>query len=96
VAEAFLTGERGGENVCHGDGDPLNNRVTNLRWDNQSGNMKDALKHGTHQSVGQTCCKRGHEFTDENTYMHSGRRFCRSCARVRKEIRQLSIQNEGA
>lgn len=28
-------------------------------------------------------CKHGHEFTDENTYRHGGRRYCRVCLRRR-------------
>ena len=29
----------------------------------------------------QTHCKRGHEFTPENTYINAKRRFCRRCLR---------------
>jgi hypothetical protein len=29
----------------------------------------------------KTHCKHGHEFTDENTYMHDGERHCRVCRR---------------
>jgi len=29
-------------------------------------------------------CKRGHEFTPENTYVWRGLRFCRACQRIRK------------
>lgn len=28
-------------------------------------------------------CVNGHEFTPENIYMHSGRRYCRTCRRIR-------------
>ncbi len=31
----------------------------------------------------QKQCKRGHEFTDANTYMFNGARHCRACARAR-------------
>lgn len=33
--------------VCHNDGNPQNNIVTNLRWDTRSNNHKDSLAHGT-------------------------------------------------
>lgn len=33
---------------CHWDGNPQNNRLDNLRWDTQSANLYDAVKHGTH------------------------------------------------
>lgn len=28
-------------------------------------------------------CVNGHEFTDDNTYMHGGKRYCRECRRIR-------------
>ena len=37
----------------------------------------------------QTHCKRGHEFTPENTYRHSGRRHCRACQAVRRAPRYM-------
>lgn len=47
VCEAFH-GKRFGEmECCHNDGDPTNNKVTNLRWDTRSGNHADRLIHGT-------------------------------------------------
>ena len=33
--------------VCHGDGNPSNNRVGNLRWDTPAGNHADKKRHGT-------------------------------------------------
>lgn len=48
VARAFLGDPEDGSEVCHGDGDPQNNRVENLRWDSRSGNMLDKLAHDTH------------------------------------------------
>lgn len=32
--------------ACHGNGDPNDNALTNLRWDTRSGNMLDASRHG--------------------------------------------------
>lgn len=102
VAEAFLTGHRRGELVCHNDGNPANPVLSNLRWDTQSGNLRDTLIHGTHRSVGQTHCKRGHEFTPGSYYVYGTRRFCKACIKVRKresKIRALeaslvSLQSE--
>ena len=42
-------------NACHNDGNPSNNHISNLRWDNQKGNIKDALSQG----------KFNHRHTDE-------------------------------
>jgi len=32
---------------CHSDGNPSNNRLSNLRWDTRSANYDDARRHGT-------------------------------------------------
>jgi hypothetical protein len=39
---------------CHGDGDPANNRVENLRWDTPQANADDTLRHGR-RAVGSRC-----------------------------------------
>lgn len=36
-----------GEEACHNDGNPLNARLSNLRWDTHSGNEADKKLHGT-------------------------------------------------
>lgn len=36
-----------GQEGCHGDGNPANNHVENLRWDTRSANAADAIGHGT-------------------------------------------------
>ena len=36
-----------GMECCHKDGDPTNRNLSNLRWDTKSGNMQDAIRHGT-------------------------------------------------
>lgn len=38
-----------GMECCHNDGNSLNNRVENLRWDTPKNNQKDRIKHGTYQ-----------------------------------------------
>lgn len=35
--------------VCHEDGDGLNNKLSNLRYGTKSSNMEDKRRHGTHQ-----------------------------------------------
>lgn len=44
IATGFLPSEL---EVCHNDGDPLNNSVSNLRWDDRKGNHADKVRHGT-------------------------------------------------
>jgi len=40
----------------------------------------------------QTHCKRGHEFTPENTRIYRGRRACRQCSRTFSQIRWLELR----
>lgn len=41
------------------------------------------LRRGNHRNGRKTHCKRGHEFTPENTYVGpKGNRFCRECHRT--------------
>ena len=82
VLEAFRGSRPTGFVSCHNDGDPSNNRVDNLRWDSQSENLNDAVRHKTHYNTKKTACKRrGHPFSAENTYINptSGGRQCRAC-----------------
>lgn len=37
--------------VCHNDGNKENNNIDNLRYDTQSANIKDAIRHGTFSSL---------------------------------------------
>lgn len=76
----------GKPNVLHWDGDKTNNHPDNLRWGSQSENLRDAIRHGTYTSPQalKTHCKRGHPFSQENTYRPpSGGRYCRTCHNIR-------------
>jgi len=61
VLEAFVSKRPGKLVACHGDGDVNNNRLDNLRWDTQSNNHLDKIKHGTmplgdtHKNAVLTC-----------------------------------------
>lgn len=41
-------GPANGRQCCHGDGDPTNNNLSNLRWDSAQANQHDRLAHGTY------------------------------------------------
>lgn len=75
--------------VCHNDGDYLNNRASNLRWDTRSENHFDRVRHGQHHNSNKTHCIRGHEYTEENTYVTSkGWRQCRKCKPILVKARK--------
>jgi hypothetical protein len=44
---AFVGPAPAGFQACHNDGNPVNNALSNLRWDTPTGNVRDSIKHGT-------------------------------------------------
>lgn len=79
---------------CHGPAGSRVNHVSNLRWDTQSNNVIDQLRHGTHpKGATLDTCGRGHARTPENTYW---KRECKLCAhetaiaRGKKKGRQIA------
>lgn len=49
VLETFVGPPPDGHNAAHNNGNPRDNRLENLRWDTQKGNIADKKRHGTHQ-----------------------------------------------
>jgi hypothetical protein len=47
VLTAFVGPAPPGLVCCHNDGNPVNNRIENLRWDTYQANEDDKLRHGT-------------------------------------------------
>lgn len=47
VLEAFVGPRPTGLQACHNDGNPTNNKLSNLRWDTPKANTGDKEKHGT-------------------------------------------------
>lgn len=91
VLEAFV-GPRPTPNhdACHGDGDPLNNRLENLRWATKSENQRDRVRHGTHHEALKTACLRGHQFTEWNLVKSRlPHRACLSCNRAQRELSRM-------
>ena len=44
----------------------------------------------------RTSCRRGHEYTDENTRLYQGTRFCRACERERYRTERASPRGAAA
>lgn len=48
VLEAFVGPRPQNLEACHNDGNKINPKLNNLRWDTHSANQLDAVAHGTH------------------------------------------------
>lgn len=92
IAAAFFGPRPKGFDVCHGDGNPANNAVVNLRYDTKSANQLDNVAMGTHAYAAATQCKNGHEWTAQNTYRPPslGHRRCRTCRNEQRGRRKAA------
>lgn len=91
VMLAFVGPRPNGQEIRHLDGDPSNNRRSNLRYGTHAENMRDALDQGTwrNQNLPKTHCPQGHPYDEANTYFHVNKRTgwknrqCRACRTAR-------------
>ena len=82
MAQAFLPNPENLPLVRHLNDVKDDNRVENLAWGTSKDNTADMLRLGNHPNQKKTHCKRGHEFSPENTRIDStGKRTCRTCRR---------------
>jgi len=61
----------------------------------QKQNCRDTVERGRHPNASKTHCKKGHEFTEENTYVHptKGSRECYTCRKENKKQLKLNKKN---
>ncbi len=89
-----------GQEVCHNDGNTLNNRLDNLRYDTRRANNLDTVLHGTHGLASRAYCANSHEYTPENTAIRQRRdgstyRQCRECERIRGRASKKRRKEKG-
>lgn len=53
VLEAFVGPRPPGFECCHANDDGTDNRLTNLRWDTRSANVRDQVVNGLHNFLGE-------------------------------------------
>lgn len=78
-----------GMEVCHNDGNPENNHLSNLRYGTRSDNVQDMIRHKTHWCTRKTHCKRGHLLESPNlvpSTLKRGRRACLACDRAKRYV----------
>jgi hypothetical protein len=82
-----------GEFACHHCDNPRCCNPEHLYVGDHASNMRDKVARGrSHEAYrGMTHCRRGHEFTQVNTYLYRGSRTCRACARYRRERRRDAL-----
>lgn len=93
VLEAHVGPAPAGAIACHGNGDPSDNRLANLRWDTRSANALDAVRHSVGMSA-RTHCPQKHPLAAPNLAgwaLRKGTRACLACSRGRTR-RQISRQ----
>lgn len=101
VMLAFVGPMPDGQEVRHLDGDPTNNRLSNLTYGTSSENARDMVRHGRFNPPfsGVTHCIRGHPFDEKNTYHYTTvrggpGRACRECKRRDARLRARRLRAE--
>ncbi|WP_165614793.1 NUMOD4 motif-containing HNH endonuclease [Mycobacteroides chelonae] len=92
VAEAFVPGKADGLIVCHNDGDKMNNRASNLRWDTPSSNNIDASRVNANprQLLNEPLVKEIRELYE--TGLHTHRSLAAKFGVTHQAIRDLLIR----
>ncbi|MBF6085135.1 HNH endonuclease [Nocardia cyriacigeorgica] len=90
VALAWLGATPPGMEVCHRNGNRVDNRPANLRHGTHSENIRDTVRHGTHSQTAKTHCPRGHLLAEPNlvpSHAQRGWRTCLACKRAHNRLR---------
>jgi hypothetical protein len=77
-----------GQQVCHTCDNPACCNIEHLYLGDAKSNARDRgnRNRASNGNDRKTHCIWGHEFTEENTYLHQGRRQCRACDRRRHAV----------
>lgn len=93
VALAFLGPKPHAKSqCCHRDGDHINNSPENLYWGDNSSNVQDAIRHGTHYPASKITCPYGHALRSPNLKGSARQRACKACANANEWARRRRVK----
>jgi len=78
-----------GRLVLHKCDNPRCVNIDHLYLGDQKDNARDRDSRGRNGFSNKTHCKRGHEFTEENTYRWRSKRICKQCKKRHNRKRPL-------
>jgi hypothetical protein len=87
--------------VCHDNGDPADNRLSNLYWGTTYTNSMDTHRHGTNHQLNKDECPLGHRYVEANVLHKTNQtkngirssRECRACDNAR--CRRTYLKRKG-
>jgi hypothetical protein len=91
VLSTFVGPPPDGEESCHENGDPADNRAANLYWGTRSNNMRDKVRHGGHHNAIKRCCRWGHVYAPPNLRKNKSQRRCLACLRAGARARRARV-----
>lgn len=81
--------------ILHSCDTPACINLDHLRAGTPADNMRDMSQRGRSHNQGKTHCPQGHEYSEENTYVQYGHRFCKTCQRAHSR-KSMAKQRESA